>query len=226
MNDPALTKGARVTEDALQWLRMEASRDDYASMARLARALYEQGTDSREVVRQCYGVDFPEEFFAIAEADPEALDLMVDYPNQPWQPAIPLDRGGPAPTPHSMEGVEQRILARDQDLVPLVWCIKTGIRHGSSILCYRLSELRARRSTVYGVALPVEAHHEIVHCGDSLLTALHEHHISYVGWLEKELWDPANARTGGLTKEEVTEMQELVTRIEELQRLVASRQGG
>ncbi|HZX38090.1 MAG TPA: hypothetical protein VFF37_07125 [Streptomyces sp.] len=214
-----------MTGDELQRLRAEASRDDYVSMARLARALYEQGANSREVVLQCYGVGFPEEFFVITEAGTEALDLMVDYPNQPWQTAIALDRGGPAPTPHSLAGMEQRVFARDQDLMPLVWCVKTGVMHGNSLLCYRLSELRMRRSTVYRVALPVEAHHGIVHCGDSLLTALHEHHASYVGWLEKELGDPANARRGGPAKEEVTEMQELVTLIEELQRLVTSRQG-
>jgi hypothetical protein len=46
---------------------------DYPSMARLARALYETGLGPREVVRDCYGVELPEEFFVLHEADPELM---------------------------------------------------------------------------------------------------------------------------------------------------------
>ncbi|WP_189160522.1 hypothetical protein [Lentzea pudingi] len=149
--------------NAIERLRAEVSRADYASMARLARALHDEGLNPREVLRQCYRVEFPEEFFVIAEAGPFTLDLRVDFSNQPWELAVPLDRGGPAVSPDSLHEIEQRIYVRDPDLVPLARLVNTDARHGDSVLCYRLDELGAGRATVFSIWREVEPVSEIEH---------------------------------------------------------------
>lgn len=84
--------------------RGERSRADYASMVRAAIALYGEGRTPREVLRELYGVGFPEEFFLLAQADPYTLDLSVDLTWQPWELATSPDEGGPAPQPGSAGG--------------------------------------------------------------------------------------------------------------------------
>jgi len=88
-------------------LQREASRQDYRSMARLARSLYEAGGTVRSVLQACYGVDFPEELLAIVEARADKRGPFVTYINQPWGLAVPLDRGGPPSDPHGQEYLEQ-----------------------------------------------------------------------------------------------------------------------
>lgn len=133
---------------SLEQVRIKASRDDYPSMARLARALYETGLGPREVLRECYGVAFPDEFFVLHEANPTLLFL---FTNQPANLAVPLDRGGPPPTADPMSNSERDALTRDPDLVPLLLCLKAHAAFGGRFLCYRLSELAAARSTVFTI---------------------------------------------------------------------------
>ena len=122
-------------------------------MARLARALYETGLTAEEVLRECYRVDFPAEVFVIADAGPYSLDTLTMFTNQPWKLAVPLDRGGPAPTADSMAQTERKLIALDPDLLPLAGLLGHGAESEDDnlILCYRLSELSAGRSTVFDV---------------------------------------------------------------------------
>lgn len=84
-----------------------APRGDYRAMVRRALQLYEAGVESRGVLRSCYGVDFPEEFFVVSESGDDALELPIDYTNQPWEPAIPPSRGGPAAEPYPIDELER-----------------------------------------------------------------------------------------------------------------------
>jgi hypothetical protein len=208
----------------IERLRAEASRGDYASMARLARALYEAGQGPREVLRGCYEVEFPDELFAILEAGSRALPLMWVYTNQPWELAVPPDRGGPRPAAHRLDDVEQRILARDPDLMPLGLILSSQSRWAGSVLCYRLGELGAGRTAVFGIARDVAAEDQVVRCGASLLEVLLEHHADVLSGLEREWRDPSNFGAGSVDLEELAEVRSLVERIEELRRQVASRE--
>ncbi|TDD05705.1 hypothetical protein E1292_16655 [Nonomuraea deserti] len=175
--------------DRLERLRMEASRDNYTSMVQLAQALYGNEARPHEVLHQCYGVDFPDEFFVIAEADPTLREWLIGWsPLLPWELAIQLARGLSL-EPEPFDDTEREIHGRDPDLIPLVVC-RSSVSHfvwgfAGSCLCYRLSELEAGRTTIYrthssysGVGSDPEdgAPDEIVRCGDSLLAALRQHH--------------------------------------------------
>jgi hypothetical protein len=199
----------------------EASRRDYASMARLARALYQAGLGPREVLRRCYGVEFPDELFAILEAGRRALPLMV-YTNQPWELALPPDRGGPRPVAHLLDDVERKVLARDPDLVPLGLILDSHSRWAGTVLCYRLAELGHGRPTVFGIEEEVAPDDRVVRCGESLLEVLHEHHADVLRGLEAEWRDPSNFGAGSVDLEELAEVRSLVERIEELRRTLAS----
>jgi hypothetical protein len=214
-----------MTEDTIERLQAEASHGDYGSMARLARALYGNGLGSREVLRLCYGVEFPEEFFVISEAGPFTMDLPVSFTNQPWELAVTLDHGGPASKPDSMDKTERRIFALDPDLIPLVWLIDSKVKHGGQIVCYRLDELRSGRTTVLGIWRRVDPNDRAVRCGDSLLTVLHEHLAEIHRVLEWQLYQPSNRGAGSVDDEEVNEARSWVEQVEELQRRLASRIG-
>jgi hypothetical protein len=189
-------------------------------MARLARALYETGLDPREVLREHYGVEFPDEFFVISEADP---DLLFDFTNQPWELALPLDRGGPPPTTDPMDDLEREILARDPDLVPLGLCLNIDAGFGGLFLCYRLSELEAGRSTIFSVEYDVTPESQITRRADSLLAALHEHHTANATWQEGERRRTAGRSGGGVDDEDVRTARAFVADVEELRRQVAAR---
>jgi hypothetical protein len=224
-----------VTTEAIERLRAESSRGDYASMARLARALYDAGLGPREVLHRCYGVDFPKEFFVI-EAE-TSLSLMIHYTAQPWELAVPLDRGGPSLGPYLLDDIEQKIYARDPDLVPLGlllgedgnyrWHPSDGTNPGRTrwfgiVPCYRLTELEVGRTTVFGVGEEVTSRDEVVRLGESFLAVLHEHHVDELRVTEWEFHHPANRGAGSVDLEDLKECQSMIERVEELQRQVAS----
>jgi hypothetical protein len=225
--------------DWLEHLRMEASRDNYTSMVQLAQALYENGVSPRGVLRQCFKVEFPEEFFVIAEADPDLREWLIGWsPLLPWYLAIDLARGLSLES-EPLDDTERDIFARDPDLIPLVTC-----RMGSaffvwgfagSCLCYRLSELKAGRTTIYRTHSPYSnidpapdvAPDAVVRCGDSLMAALHQHHSDVLAGLEHERRASAHQSGGGWTGDEEVEVaQSVLADIEELRRRGAGRQKG
>ena len=212
-----------MTGDAIGRLGAEASRGDYASMARLARALYEAGLGPREVLARCYGVDFPEEVFVLAEAGPLELHLAMEFTNQPWELAIPPARRGPAAEPDVLDDLERRIFARDPDLVPLGLVIDTDSRWVEHVLCYRLVEVAAGRSTVFGTGSDLAPRDDVVRCGDSLLEVLHEVHVDALRGLERKWGHPSNRGSGSIELSDLTEARKLIERVEELQRTAAAR---
>jgi hypothetical protein len=207
-------------------LRAEASREDYASMARLARALYGTGLGPREVLRECYGVPFPEEVFVIAGAGPWRLGLFGRFTNQPWQLAIPPGRGGPSDTPGGMAAEERRIVAGDPDLLPAMRIPAAVSEREDRLVCYRLGELRAGRSTVFRLWWSDDPE-EALCCGDSLLDVLHKEHAQALRKLEKAFYSPSNWGAGSVDDAEIDEAQEALDRVREFQRLAAAGpQGG
>ena len=235
--EPAAPFLTPVPEHTLTRLRGRASRDDYRSMARLAWALYAAGLRPDEVMSECLGVAFPDEFFVLAEADPEEA-APGDVTNLPWGLAVPLEQGGPVLRPSSTTWrYERRIFAWDPDLVPLITLhgdrrldhgagVWRGVPHGDRLHCYRLSELAAGRSTVFGV--PWDSNDDdrelsVDPTGESLLTVLHEHVSAEYDLDEWEARQPWNRGAGSLDQEDVARSRRVVTGIEELQRRVEDR---
>lgn len=214
-----------MTGDSPEQAGIEASRADYASMARLARALYERGATPREVLQACYGVEFPEEFLMMAEIHPWRPGLSPSYTNQPWQMAIPLDRGGPAPRPDSMDRTEQEMLARDSHLLPLAHLWDRNLRLGNTIICYHLNELAAGRTTIVGVKNPDEYDFEAIHLGDSLLDVLHRYYVEYHTKTEREYNSPRNWGAGSLDESDVEQAASYLEKVEELRRRLVERTG-
>ncbi|RSD07785.1 hypothetical protein [Amycolatopsis eburnea] len=214
-------------DGTLRRLRAEATRADYPSMARLAQALYDNGLTTREVLHECYGVDFPIEFFVLAEADPWELGLLVTCTDQPWRLAVPPDEGGPQPAADPSGPTERRLLAFDPDLLPLMYLLGSDSVPWDNqfVLCYRLSELRANRSTVYRLRQQTTRPGKVRRLGDSLLSVLHEYHAKHVRDIEREQDDPDNWGAGAVPDEEVDAFRALVERIEALQHEVAAREG-
>jgi hypothetical protein len=182
-------------------------------MARLARALYETGLGPREVLRECYGVPFPDEFFLLAEKKPV---LMFDYTYQPWDLAVPLDRGGPAED--RTDDLETDILARDGDLVPLGVCLNMYAGFGGLFLCYRLTELAAGRTTVFGVEYDLTPESPVTRCADSLIAGLHEHLTANAAWTESERRRTAGHSGGHVDDGDVRTARAFVADIEKLRR--------
>lgn len=219
-----------MTSEAVGRLRAAASRDDYASMARLARALYGNGLCAHEVLRECYGVAFPEEVFVVVDAGLWSLDLLAYFTNQPWELAVLPERGGPANLPDSLADIESLLLTRDPDLLPLLQIPAAQAGEDDRIVCYRLEELRAGRSTVF--CLAVEAYPstglregEPVRCGDSMLAVLREEHAASVRSLEEEWNSQGNVGAGSVSGDEIMQARASLEMVEELQRTADRRQG-
>lgn len=212
-----------MTDDPIERLRAESSRADHASMARLANALYAQGLTSREVLRQCYGVDFPAEFFATAGERLARPHLLTDFTDQPWTLGMPTNSGAPPPSPPKLTAaVQRRIFVRDPDLVPLMRLAWPGAKLHDTVICYRLTELRAGSTAIFGIKATVDPRDGIVRCGESLLAVLHAHHTDVLHHLEWIVDQPWNRGFGAVDERTVDEARSLVDRVEALQRQVAS----
>ncbi|HEX4815120.1 MAG TPA: hypothetical protein VFV66_20455 [Nonomuraea sp.] len=211
-------------------LRRQSSRGDYASMVRLAKALYARGLNSRDVLRACYGVDFPEEFFVIAEeffaVAEECFDdywgrmvrprLSVEFTGQPWGLGVPPSRGGPVAAPSLKDPVEKRIFACDRDLVPLMGPLSNGNRWSHSVFCYRLSQLRVGHSTIFVIGNEAGRGSPVTFRSASLLEALHAHHTEYLRVAEGKRNEPGDWKEVVLTEWELDELRAAIERVEEL----------
>lgn len=222
-----------MTENPVEALRATATRADYASMVRFAHALYADGLGQEEVLRQCYGADFPGEFWVTVPERTATPHLLVRFTNQPWDLAVPPSEGDVDLTPLELtEKLEGDLFARDADLVPLMHLIASRTTLARKVLCYRLTELRSGSTAVFGVTMTTEwdrvmdpepeQEPEIVRCGESLLTVLHAYHVEAVQDLEETLDDPANWGFGAVSQKSVDEVRSLVERIETMQREVAA----
>ncbi|MFI6638408.1 hypothetical protein [Streptomyces sp. NPDC050504] len=212
-------------------LRAQATRADYASMARLARALYADGLDAREVLRECYGVTFPDEVFAVVDAGLWALDLRANFTNQPWELAVPPTRGGPAERPDPLAEVEARLWERDPDLLPVLEVPGAGAGDADRVLCYRLTELRAGRPSVFALAEEPYPARGIApggaeRCGDCLLDVVREEHARTLRALEEELNSPWNVGAGSLAADEVEDARATLEHIDRLRGTVDGQRDG
>jgi hypothetical protein len=159
---------------SLDELKARARRDDFPSMGALARALQAAGKSHDELLHECYGVWFPVEALVLAEligTDREPYGL---YTNQPWNLLIPLEKGGPPNENDVWDELEAQVVARDSRLLPLMKRSGEYWHWSGTLLCYRLDELAAGRSTVFGVPSDVKPDCEVKGLGDSLGAALRE----------------------------------------------------
>ncbi|MCQ8190684.1 hypothetical protein [Streptomyces rugosispiralis] len=212
-------------------LRDEASREDYASMARLARALYASGLGSREVLREAYGTGFPEEVFVLVGAGLSTLDLLAYFTHQPWQLAVPPEQGGPQEVPGPLAETEQLVLALDPGLLPLVQIPAATSAGDDRIVCYRFEELRAGLPTAFSLRAEPYPYSELrdteaVRCGESLLAVLDEVHADDVRRLEGELHQPWNRGAGSVDRGEVEQAHASLELVRRLRRQATGRQEG
>ena len=213
-----------MTAGEIERLRAAASRDDVVSMVALARALYASGLGPPEVMRQCYGVGFPEELFVIVEARLAGRgQLSIAWTKLPWELAYAPDPGAPMPTPGMLDDVERRVSAHDSDLVPLGLILDLHTRLSEVVLCYRLAALRAGRSTVFGIGRQVATADTAEPLGDALLAVLHEHNVDVLRWHESKFGHPSNRGAGSIELSDLAEVRSQLEDVEELQRQVAAR---
>jgi hypothetical protein len=212
-----------MTDSAVERLRARASRGDYTSITRLAKALYDRGLRARDVLRECYGADFPAEFFATAGERLSRPPLLATFTNLPWKLVAP---GESSPPSAPSEELEKRIFTRDPDLVPLVRLIGSRTTRERPVICYRLSELRAGRTTIFGIKATATARDPITQRGESVLDVLRTHHADVLQHMEWLLDQPWNRGFGPEDQKAVNEVRSLLERIEELQRQATSRQEG
>lgn len=199
-------------------------RGDYSAMARLALSLYEAGLRPGEVLRRCYGVSFPQEFFILCEPQEMNGELLVDYFDQPWQMAVPPERGGPCDSAlPRREERERALLARDPDLLPLLVPLGPRERHGGKTVGYRLSELAVGRTTVFALPRDARPDSPIERVGDSLLALLHEHHADAHKAARDQYNAPSNRGFGMVDADEVDELAALLRHVQDLQRRTTAR---
>jgi hypothetical protein len=195
-------------------------------MARLASALYRQGRGPRDVIRECYGVAFPDEFFVTAREWHVTPRLMVRFTDLPWELSRPPGEGGVSSSPTTLiPDAERKVLARDADLVPLMQLIGDFTSLSQAVICYRMSELRAARTAVFATMATPEWDGPIDRCGDSLLGVLHAHHVDYLQRMEWALDQPWNVGFGALPPRTVDYARMLLGRVEALQRQASSGGG-
>jgi hypothetical protein len=208
-------------------LRARASPRDYASMARLAGTLYARGEGVREVLRQCYGVEFPEEFYATVPERLARPRLLAHFTDLPWNLAVPPGDGGPATSATGpTESVERAIAALSSDLVPLMRLAGHGTTLHRAVICYRLTELRAGSTAVFGYRGTTAEGGRPPRCGASMLAVLESHHAELLQHEEWMMSRPWNRGFGAVDQRSVDEIRGLFERIAQLRRQVASRQGG
>jgi hypothetical protein len=202
---------------------MSIDRNDYRAMAAHARSLLEAGKSQEDVLRSCYGVEFPAETFALAEMIAEGREPNVVYTNLPWNLLIPLDHGGPPGEPDDlMESQERRVSKLDPSLVPLLILYGNHYERGGAMLCYRLEELAAGRSTIFGFqrALP-DGVAKLY--GDSLAAVIRASDADRLQRLENEFASPGNYGGGALDIHELEDARENLATADELIRRVAER---
>lgn len=192
---------------------------------RLARALHATGLTAREVLHECYGVDFPTEVFVIVDAEPYTLTM---FTNQPWNLAVPPGRGGPPAEADSMAPVERKLVTLDPDLLPLVGLLGHGGESDDDnlILCYRLSELSAGRSTIFDMWRRSRRRDDVQRRGGSLLAVLHEHHTRWLRHLRSEREQPYGWGADTVDEEWIESAQDMVDQVKALPSELAARESG
>lgn len=210
-------------DESVAALKMNASRGEYASMVALSAALFRKGLPVHSVLRECYGVDFPAEFLVMAGVDRFDTGLFVEFTNQPWECADPVESAGALKAPR-IDEVERQLFEIDDDLVPLLRLIGSRQRLGGSVICYRLSELSDGRSTVFAVKEELREWMSPESCGASLLDLLLEFHGEAYEALIAQRDSESNFGSGMVDDDEVAEVYELIEEIAQMRRKAGLRE--
>ena len=192
----------------------DPARGDYLAMVRRALELYEGRMNRRQVLRECYGVDFPEEFFTIVDSGLDQFDWGATLTDLPWQLAIPPDRGGPDEGIPYAARLEGELLARDENLVPLAVLVGRHSTYGGRVACYRLSDLAAGDESVALILEDLSA--GTAPGAPSLLQMLRLHFADLIDRMHQQLDDPANARASIVEPEDIAEADSHLRRVEEM----------
>lgn len=198
-------------------------------MVALATALWHAGHDERGVLRGCYGVDFPDEFFMIV---PEAmqpthfeLDTECYFPDLPWKLVVPPAAGGIKPERGGEVELELTAMEFDSRLAPVLETTNGYVEHGDAVLCYRLDELAEGRSTVYGCERAYDSERgdyfvgtEFTRYGDSLLGVLHEYTSDEVRRLTYLSTAPWSWGSDAILDDDIEAARQRVTVVEDIQR--------
>jgi hypothetical protein len=181
--------------------------------------MLEQGRSHAEILRACYGVEFPVEFLVLAEMFAADAEPPGNYPLRPWELLTPLARGGPRAESNILDDAQQRL---DPSLIALV-SLYDGGKHGEKLLCYRRDELAAGRSTIFALRENVPDGAEAKQIGDSLGAIFVEHCESRVQRAEDEYNGPYRGRAGAIDWGEVEHEHECLARADELVNVTALR---
>ncbi|MFI0418831.1 hypothetical protein [Spongiactinospora sp. 9N601] len=192
-------------------------------MVRLAEALYAQGLSPAEVLRQCYGVDFPTEFFLIVREGLRYSRPLAAFTKLPWSLGVPPGEEPPYSLALLTEGAVRRIFVRDPDLVPLVRLTDLVNTPERPMICYRLTELQAGSTAVFRVKVTAASHDEIVRCGESLLAVLRATYAERLRHMEWVVDQPSNRGFGAMDQQMVDDARALLERVEGLRRGVEER---
>src|SRR6266508_2612080 len=202
-------------------LKAVASRSDYRSMVRFAVALAEHGHDDRAIIRMCYGVDCPDEFFMLSRHHWQRYALAT---NLPWQLIAPPQQRRQSPDPDSMWRVELEAYAIDPGLVPIDYLEDDYAEYGSALICYHLDELAAGRSTIFGLDDRYGDHVRTFppgtvpeRYGPSWLAVLHGYERDKLRIVEEHYADLSNRGFGSIERKDVEKQLAEVRFVEELQ---------
>jgi hypothetical protein len=192
----------------------------YAAMAARAQTLYDQGRSARDVLHECYGVAFPDEIFAIAGSGFEAHGSTALLTDRPWRL---LTRPVPA-TPTGVDKIEEAVVGHDPDLIPIA-ILTDDAGPGEAMLCYRVTDLAAGATTVYGLpdavwGAPDTVPDDVARYGDSLLAVLSEYFADAFDRLDREAGLPSNRGTGAIDNDTLDEARSLVDLVESIKRQV------
>lgn len=176
---------------------------DYVAMANVARKLLEKGCSREEILRACYGVDFPEELFVLVEMNEEDREPNLLFFPRPFGLLTPLEWGGPSVKTGIFEELQARLSAFDPGLIALVILYGDHYDYSGSVLCYHRAELAQGRSTVFGFQRDLTDVTALKRYGDSLASVVHEALEDHARRLAKEWEHPSNRGAGSLDEEEL-----------------------
>lgn len=107
--------------------------------------------------------------------------------------------------------------------MPMVAFYSREIKHGDSVLSYRLSELAIGRPTIFGVDSDRPQDAEIELYGESLLAVLHEHMADGHRQPDFQINQPWNRGSGSVSDLQVKEVREFVEMIDMWKRRASER---
>jgi len=197
------------------------TRADVDSLIPWAKRLYARGATSGEVMRAVYGVDLPDETYALHRAIPDGELIGVVLLDHPWSLLSLADPARPVGRARGwIREQEAYAYAQCPDVLPLMELVggvtTDGVLDGY-VIGYDLASVRAGGTAIVGhegEVPPSGAHFEPL--GDSLAGVLHEwmaEHLAMVTGLRES---PRNFGFGCLEDTDVAKVAAMLSLIEGL----------